>query len=292
MQAKKLTLAAGTETAFKFDSFYSRSIIVKNMTGGAIQFCDGPFDAAKSAIIPAFGWQAFTVTVPYGETPKFHVKADVAGDVEIDFGSDGMGFTSNTFDLAGMIPHTLTLTQGEDTALTVELTRLHGQTLDLANAVPMTSGATVFNGDVISITPTATAGHYAKLTINGVNYGRLESDMTLVISGETTIETEAVALDAKTVTLTVGDDTTLTAAQTRLAGMLVDLTTPANVATGGTVYVGDTVEFTAATTESAGYYVTLTINGELAELDENGKASVIVDADITAVSASVAEGGE
>lgn len=294
MQAKKLTLAAGTETAFEFDSFYSRSIIVKNMTGGAIQFCDGPFDAAKSAIIPAFGWQAFTVTVPYGETPKFHVKADVAGDVEIDFGSDGMGFTSNTFDLAGMIPHTLTLTQGEDTTLTVELTRLHGQTLDLANAVPMTSGATVFNGDVISITPTATAGHYAKLTINGVNYGRLESAaMTLVIAGETTIETEAVDLVEKTVTLDVGAGTTLTAAQTRLAGMLVDLTTPANVVSGGTVYVGDTVEFTAATTAGPGYHVTLAINDDPVEVDESGKASVVVDADITAVSASVAdEGGE
>jgi predicted RecA/RadA family phage recombinase len=291
MQAKKLTLAAGTETAFEFDSFYSRSIIVKNMTGGAIQFCDGPFDAAKSAIIPAFGWQAFTVTVPYGETPKFHVKADVAGDVEIDFGSDGMGFTSNTFDLAGMIPHTLTLTQGEDTALTVELTRLHGQTLDLANAVPMTSGATVFNGDVISITPTATAGHYAKLKINGVNYGRLESAMTLVIAGETTIETEAVDLVEKTVTLDVGAGTTLTAAQTRLAGMLVDLTTPANVVSGGTVYVGDTVEFTAATTQGTGYHVTLTIDTELADLDENGKVSVEVADDITAVSASVTDGG-
>ena len=288
MQAKRLTLAAGAETAFEFDSFFSRSIIVKNMTGGAIQFCDGPFDAAKSAIIPAFGWQTFTVTVPYGEKPKFHVKASVAGDVEIDFGSDGMGFTSNTFDLAGMIPHTLTLTQGEDTTLTVELTRLHGQTLDLANAVPMTSGATVFNGDVISITPTATAGHYAKLTINGVNYGRLESeDMTLVIAGETTIETEAVALDDKTVTLDVGTNTTLTAAQTRLAGMLVDLTTPANVASGGTVNVGDTVEFTAATEQGPGYHVTLTIDTEPTELDENGKVSVVVADNVAAVSASV-----
>jgi predicted RecA/RadA family phage recombinase len=186
----------------------------------------------------------------------------------------------------------LTLTQGEDTALTVELTRLHGQTLDLANAVPMTSGATVFNGDVISITPTATAGHYAKLTINGVNYGRLESDMTLVIAGETTIETEAVALDDKTVTLDVGTNTTLTAVQTRLAGMLVDLTTPANVASGGTVHVGDIVEFTATTEQGAGYHVTLTINGELAELDENGKYSVEVTDNITAVSASVEDGGE
>lgn len=292
MQAKRLTLAAGVETAFEFDSFFSRSVIVKNMTGGAIQFCDGPFDAAKSAIIPAFGWQTFTVTVPYGEKPKFHVKAAVAGDVEIDFGSDGMGFTSNTFDLAGMIPHTLTLIEGDDTTLAVNLTRLHGQTLDLDNAVSMVSGATVFNGDVIKITaPTAEAGNYAKLTINGVNYGRLESDMTLVITGETTIETKAVDLVEKTVTLDVGTNTTLTAAQTRLAGMLVDLTTPANVVSGGTVCVGDTVEFTAAIEQGAGYHVTLTIDTEPTELDENGKVSVVVADNVAAVSASVADGG-
>ena len=199
MQAKRLTLAAGVETAFEFDHFFSRSVIVKNMTRGAIHFCDGPFDVTKSAIIPAFGWQTFTVTVPYGEPPKFHVKADVAGDVEIDFGSDGMGFTSNTFDLAGMIPHTLTLTAGENTTLTAKLTRLHGETLDLGTPVAITSGATV--------------------------------------------------------------------------------------------YVGDIVEFTAATTAGAGYHVTLAINDEPVEVDENGKASVIVDADITAVSASVADEG-
>jgi len=291
MQVKRLTLAAGAETAFEFDSFFSRSIIVKNMTSGAIQFCDGPFDAAKAAIIPAFGWQTFTVTVPYDAAPKFYVKADVAGDVEIDFGSDGMGFTSNTFDLAGMIPHTLTLTQGDNTTLAVTLTRLHGETLDLDTSVLMTSGATVFNGDVISITTTATAGHYAKLKINGVNYGRLESAMTLVIAGETTIETEAVTLVAKTLILTDGDNTTLTAAQTRLAGMLVDLSSASAVVSGGTVYVGDTLEFTAATTQGTGYHVTLTINGELAELDENGKYSVEVADGITAVSASVADGG-
>ena len=291
MQAKRLTLEANVVKAFEFDSFFSRSIIVKNMTGGAIQFCDGPFDAAKAAIIPAFGWQTFTVTVPYDAAPKFYVKADVAGDVEIDFGSDGMGFTSNTFDLAGMIPHTLTLTQGDNTTLAVTLTRLHGETLDLDTSVLMTSGATVFNGDVISITTTATAGHYAKLKINGVNYGRLESAMTLVIAGETTIETEAVTLVAKTLILTDGDNTTLTAAQTRLAGMLVDLSSASAVVSGGTVYVGDTLEFTAATTQGTGYHVTLTINGELAELDENGKYSVEVADGITAVSASVADGG-
>jgi len=288
MQVKKLTLVAGAETAFEFDSFFSRSIIVKNMTSGAIQFCDGPFDAAKAAIIPAFGWQTFTVTVPYDAAPKFYVKADVAGDVEIDFGSDGMGFTSNTFDLAGMIPHTLTLTQGDNTTLAVTLTRLHGETLDLDTPVLMTSGATVFNGDVILITPTASAGNYAKIKINGIDYGRLEAGITLTISGETVIEAEAVALVEKTLTLTTGENTTLSAEAIRLPGMLVDLVTPIPIATAEKIYVGEIVQFTATTTAGEGFHATLTINDVEAILDENGKIEVTIVDDTTAVSASVA----
>lgn len=292
MQVKRLTLAAGAETAFEFDSFFSRSIIVKNMTGGAIQFCDGPFDAAKAAIIPAFGWQTFTVTVPYDAAPKFYVKADVAGDVEIDFGSDGMGFTSNTFDLAGMIPHTLTLTQGDNTTLAVTLTRLHGETLDLDTPVSMTSGATVFNGDVILITPSASAGNYAKIKINGIDYGWLAAGLTLTISGETVIEAEAVALVEKTLTLTPGENTTLSAEAIRLPGMLVDLVTPIPIATAGKIYVGEIVQFTATTTAGTGYHVTLTINDDPVEVDENGKIEVTIVDDTTAVSASVADEGE
>jgi len=293
MLVNRQNLAPGVETAFEFDEYASKSVIVKNETAGVIQFCDGPFDAAKAAHIPAFSWQALDVRMFPGEKPKFHVKAAVAGAVEIDFGSAGMGQMGNVLDIAGQVPHTLTLTAGDDTTLTVTLTRLHGQTLDLDTPVALSTGATVFNGDVISITPAASAGYYAKLKINGVNLGRLESAMSLTISGETTIETEAVALVAKTVTLTVGADTTLTAAQTRLAGMLADLASPDAVLTGGTVYVGDIVEFTAATTAGEGYHVTLTIDAELAELDESGKVRVTVADDIVAVSASVAdEGGE
>jgi len=292
MLVKRLTLAAGVETAFEFDEYAAKSVVVKNETADEIMFCDGPFDAAKAAYIPAFSWQAFSVRVFPGEKPKFHVKAAAAGAVEIDFGSSGMGQMGNVLDIAGQVPHTLTLIAGDDTTLTVTMTRLHGQTLDLDTPVVLSTGATVFNGDVISITPAASAGYYAKLKINGVNLGRLESAMSLTISGETTIETEAVALVAKTVTLTVGADTTLTAAQTRLAGMLADLASPDAVLTGGTVYVGDIVEFTAATTAGDGYHVTLTIDTELAELDESGKVSVTVADDIVAVSASVAnEGG-
>lgn len=293
MLVKRLTLAAGVETAFEFDEYAAKSVVVKNETADEILFCDGPFDAAKAAHIPAFSWQSLNVRMFPGEKPKFHVKAAATGTVEIDFGSAGMGQMGNVLDIAGQVPHSLTLIAGEDSTLTVTLTRLHGQTLDLDPPVPLLTGATVYSGDVISITPAAEAGNYAKLKINGVNLGRLESAMSLTISGETTIETEAVALVAKTVTLTVGEDTTLTAAQTRLAGMLTDLASPAAVLTGGTVYVGDTVEFTAATTAGDGYHVTLTIDDELAELDKDGKVRMTVADNIVAVSASVAdEGGD
>lgn len=289
MQAKRLTLEANVVKAFEFNSYHANSVLVKNETSGEILFCDGPFDAAKAAHIPAFTWQIFNITMQYGEKPKFNVRAAASGDVEIDFGSSGMGM----LNIAGTVPHTLTLTAGEDTTLTVTLTRLHGETLDLDAPVAMTSGATVFNGDIISITPAADAGKYAKLIINGVNYGRLESAITLTINGETTIETEAVTLVSKTVTLTVGEATTLTAAQTRLAGMLEDLSSPDAVVSGGTVYVGDTIEFTTATTAGDGYHATLAVNDEPVELDENGKANVIVSDNIVTVSASVAdEGGE
>lgn len=149
MQAKRLTLVAGAETAFEFDRFYAKSVIVKNLTAGVIEFCDGQFDAAKSAVIPAFGWQTFHVTVPYDATPKFYVKAAAAGDVEIGFGSDGMGFGSGVFDSAGMLPHVLTLTQGEDTTLTVTLT--HMGRVELDAPIALISGDILYSGDRIVV---------------------------------------------------------------------------------------------------------------------------------------------
>jgi predicted RecA/RadA family phage recombinase len=294
MIANRQTLEAGVATLFEFDEFYYRSILVKNMTAGAIEFCEGTFDTSKSAVIPAYGWQLFNLTIPYSSKPKFYVKARSAGDVEIDFGSDGMGIASNVCDIAGMIPHVLTFNAGEDTTLSVKLTRLHGQTLDLGASVDMASGATVFCGDIILITPAAEeAGDYAMVTINGVNYGRLESNMSLKISGDTNIETEAVALDPKTLTLTEGDNTTLTAAKVRLAGMLTDLSEAEAVIDSGTIHVGDVIEFTAETEEGDGYHVTLTIDGEPVELDKDGKIRVTVEDNIVAVSASVTdEGGD
>ena len=95
MLVKRLTLAAGVETAFEFDSYQTNSVVVKNETADEILFCDGPFDAAKAAHIPAFSWQSLNVRVFPGETPAFYVKATVSGVVEIDFGSSGMGGAGN-----------------------------------------------------------------------------------------------------------------------------------------------------------------------------------------------------
>ncbi len=91
MLTKRLTLVADTATAFAFDRFESNFVLVKNETPGAILFCDGPFSETEAAHIPAYSWQAFNVRVYPTEEPKFYVRADEAGDVEIDFGSSRMG---------------------------------------------------------------------------------------------------------------------------------------------------------------------------------------------------------
>ena len=288
MQISRKNLVANVETEFTFDSYGANSVVVKNETAGEILFCDGTFEASRAAHIPAFSWQSLNVSVHIGDTPKFTVKATASGPVEIDFGSSGMGMMGNMLDVAGMIPHTLTLATDDDTTLVAALTRLHGQTLDLDVPVPLTSGATVFNGDIILVTPSASAGYYAKITINGVSHGRLEAGIFLTISGETTIEAEAVETTARVLTLTPGENTSLSAEAIRLPGMLVDLVTPIPIATAETIYDGEIVRFTAATTEGEGYHVTLTVNDELIELTE-GKADIVIDGDTTAVTASEGE---
>ena len=85
------------------------------------------------------------------------MKAAVAGAVEIDFGSAGMGaILEPAFDAAGMIPHTLAFIAGNDTTLTASLVRLHGETLDLDTPILLATGAAVFSGDVIRFDATST----------------------------------------------------------------------------------------------------------------------------------------
>lgn len=287
MKANKQTLEAGAATAFEFDEFYYKTVIVKNMTAGAIEFCDGPFDAAKAATIPAYGWQLFNVTMPYGEKPKFYVKAAVAGDVEIDFGSEGMGIIDayTMFNAAGMIPYTLLFSADEDTTLTAELVRKHGESVDLDAQVELTTGATVFTGDVIKFTAACTAGDYSpQLTVNGEILELAEGVAYYTISGETVAEVEKV-LTEYTLTLTQGENTTLTAELKRLRGAAEDLAEPVPLEDGAKLHADDIITLTAIATEE-GQHATLTINDTPTALTED-KADHTIAGDTVAVSAAV-----
>jgi hypothetical protein len=289
MKINRQTLAENTETAFTFDEFYGKSVVVKNMTAGNIQFCDGLFNAGNAAIIPPYGWQSFNVTIPYGETPKFYVKAAVAGDVEIDFGSDGMGGMDAyaVFNAAGMIPHTLNFSAGDDTTLTAELIRLHGETLDLAEAVALTTGATVYSGDVIKFTAACSAQNYdAQLTVNGVVLELTEGVAYYTNTGNTTAEADKV-LTEYTLTLTQGANTTLTAVLKRERGAEEDLEEPVALATGVKLHAGDITTLTAVATEE-GQHATLTINETPTALTED-KADHTIAGNTVAVSAAVSD---
>jgi hypothetical protein len=187
MIANRQTLEAGVATLFEFDEFYYRSILVKNMTAGAIEFCEGTFDTSKSAVIPAYGWQLFNLTIPYSSKPKFYVKARSAGDVEIDFGSDGMGIIDayTMYNAAGMLPYTLAFSAVEGTTLTATLIRLHGQSVDLDTPVTLATGATVYTGDVVEF---ETAGANVVLMINGEEVELDEDKYVYKIVGDTVAE--------------------------------------------------------------------------------------------------------
>ena len=195
MLANRKELVAGAETAFSFVRYDTRSVLVKNETSGAILFCDGLFNADTAASIPAFSWQVFNVAIKIGESPFFTVRADVSGPVEINFGSSGMGaLLGPGLDVVGMIPHTLAFTAGANTTLTVSLIRLHGETLDLDSPVSISSGATVFSGDVVTFDATATEeGHHPVLTVNGEEVELSEGSATVTIAGDTAATVEAIA---------------------------------------------------------------------------------------------------
>jgi hypothetical protein len=288
MLANRKTLVAGVETEFLFTEFQSHFVTVKNETAGAILFCDGIFDADEAASIPAFSWQAFNIVVLIGDTPKFTVKADVAGAVEIDFGSPGMGaLYYPALDVAGMIPHTLAFTAGSDTTLAATLVRQHGDTLDLDVPVVLASGATVFSGDVILFEAAPTDEYcVAALKINGTYVPVIGGETTYTISGDAVAESEAVPLEYE-LTLTVGDDTTLTADLIRERGASEDLAEPEELLDGAIIYGGSIVGFTATCT-AVDHHVVLTVNDAEQVLTEDS-VDYEVAGDTTAVTASAAD---
>lgn len=155
MQAKRLALAAGAETAFEFDHYASNSVVVKNETAGEILFCDGPFDAAKAAHIPAFSWQALNVRVFPGEKPKFYVRAAADGTVEIDFGSSGAGVLINE------LTSDVELAEGTD----VQAYLLKGISTAEGSKTTLIDGSKNLAANLL-------AGKSIKFTVGGVEYLR------------------------------------------------------------------------------------------------------------------------
>ena len=290
MQVNRKSLTANTETAFTFDSYDSNAVVVKNETAGEIFFCDGLFDASKAVRIPPFSWQALNVSVHFDSSPRFTVKAAVAGSVEIDFGSSGMGALDvfSMLNAAGLIPHTLTFAAGADTTFSAELIRTHGVSLDLDTPVALTTGATLYTGDVVKFTAASTdLDCTPALTINGAAIELTEGVATYTIQGETAAATEAIPIPYA-LTLTVGDGTTLTVVLVRERGSSEDLEEPLPLATDATVLADDIVRFTAIATEE-GYHAVLTVNSVTQELTDNS-ADYTVAGDTTAVSETVADG--
>lgn len=164
-------LADDIVTEYSFDCYDSPWLLIKNETGGEILFCDERFSESKALHVPAYSWQRVNIKMFFGEKPCFYVKAAVAGYVEIDMGSDGMGCCDplQILDNAGMVPHILSFSNDENTTLTVHLTRKHGESVDLDTPVPRVSGETVYTGDIVKFTCLCLIeGSHAVLSVNSI----------------------------------------------------------------------------------------------------------------------------
>ena len=81
-------------------------------------------------------------------------------------------------------PFTLVFSDDDNSTLAVSLIREHGDTLDLAAAVTLATGATVFVGDVIEFTATGEAGYTPAVTVGGDAVDLDESSKyTLTVAG-------------------------------------------------------------------------------------------------------------
>lgn len=197
MDTCRKLLVGNHVTAFDFANYESPAVVVKNETDGEILFCDVSFNENKAVHIPAHSWQKLSVKLFSANPASFFVRSAVSGYVEIDMGSDGIGCLDVmvVIDKAGLIPHVLTFTAGENTTLTAVLQREHGSRSDLNEPTDMQTGATVFTGDTVKFTATCSLdGNHAVLTVNNVIH-ELAQDGTCVvtISGDTVAVTAAEA---------------------------------------------------------------------------------------------------
>ena len=81
-------------------------------------------------------------------------------------------------------PFTLTFSDDDNSTLACALIREHGDTLDLASAVTLATGATVFAGDVIEFTATGEDGYDPAVTVNAAAVELDESGKyTMTVAG-------------------------------------------------------------------------------------------------------------
>jgi len=197
MNVCRKQLSAGVITSFAFADFANPFVLVKNESDGEILFCDEQFSEVDAVHIPARSWQKLFVKLFIGKSPCFYVRSEVAGFVEIDMGSDGMGplDVMAMLNKSGFIPHGLTFSNGEGTTIDASLQREHGDSIDLQVPVSLVSGSTVFSGDVVKFTVgCSVAGQHAVLTVNGLEVAvAQDGTCTYVIDGDTTASTTAVA---------------------------------------------------------------------------------------------------
>ena len=63
-----------------------------------------------------------------------------------------------------------------------------------ASPIALSSGDTVYYGDVVTLTPAASAGYYFQLYSNGTNYGYFTGTKDITIHSDTEVETTAGAI--------------------------------------------------------------------------------------------------
>lgn len=195
MLISRKTLVAGEVTAFTFERYESPTVLIKNETDGEILFYDLAFNEDKALHLPAHSWQTVNVALPYGTAPTLYVRAAVDGNVEIDFGSSGMGMLDpvRLFGISGMMP-ILALTAGANTTLEAKITRKYGAGVDLDTPIAVAAGSPLFVGDTLVLTAEATGeGNTAALTVNGsaVSLG-VGGIYSLVVTGDVSAASEAV----------------------------------------------------------------------------------------------------
>ena len=230
MLVKRLTLAPGVETAFEFDEYAAKSVVVKNETAGEILFCDGPFDATKAAHIPAFSWQSFDVKVFYGEKPKFYVKAAVSGNVEIDFGSqmagNAPGAAGGAAEIAGGTSIIRGTATGGSSTTVADTTQNWPVNMWVNKLLKLQSGSLTFIRQIVSNTANTITVAELAAAVNascqlfyGTDYavgvtkdlaGAAGNEYNVVVTAETGEGHENVNLGAvlsgKTITVTLGTD--------------------------------------------------------------------------------------